>query len=190
VREARQDERQLDAGAAQLGTDRLGEPGHGVLARRVDRLARHADAGRRGGDVHDVAGAAGDHRRQRQLHAQRDAARVDRELARGPRVVLLEEGTDVHDAGVVDQHVQPAEPSLGGGEERGERVAAGDVEVAARAADLVARGGGKVAVEVADGHPRATPGQLAGGRQADAPCPAGDGHHAAGDGTGGAAHGA
>ena len=85
-----------------------------------------------------MAGAALDHRRQRELHAEDHAAGVDRELALRPGVVLLEERPDVHHARVVDEDVQRAELLLRGGQERGEALAAGHVERAAVAVQLAA----------------------------------------------------
>ena len=55
------------------------------------------------------------------------------DLAARPRVVLVQERPDVHHAGVVDQHVERAEPLGDRRQEGGERLAARDVERARRA---------------------------------------------------------
>src|SRR4051812_48680436 len=116
-----------------------------MLARRVYRLAGDADLRRHRRDVDDMAASAGDHRRQRQLHPERDAADVDVELAPRPGVVLVQEGPDVQDARVVDEDVEWTERSLDAREERREALPARDVERRAVAAELRGRARGKLA---------------------------------------------
>ena len=90
------------------------------------------------------------------------------DLPARPRVVLVQERPDVHHAGVVDEHVERAEPLGDRRQEGGERLAARDVE---RGAELAAGRLGQLRVEVADRDARAAGGERAGGREAD-PAPA------------------
>ena len=90
------------------------------------------------------------------------------DLAARPVVVLLQERADVHHARVVDEHVDRPEPVGHRGQERRERLAAGDVD---RRAERSARALGQPAVEVAGRHAGAARRQRADRGQAD-PAPA------------------
>jgi hypothetical protein len=107
----------LDAGAAELTAESVGQPGEGVLGRRVEgRIRRRPDASD-GGDVDDHSRACRDHRGQRRLDRPdcTQKVRVDK-LSRLLLGQLLE-GPEPADAGVVDEHVHPFEVAESGGDE-------------------------------------------------------------------------
>ena len=70
---------------------------------------------------------------ERELRAVDHAVQVDVDLARGGRVALLGEAAELHDPGVVDQHVERAELLLGLVEEALERRRGRSRRAAARA---------------------------------------------------------
>ncbi len=142
----------MRAHQAQLASDRLGETDDGVLGGRVRRSAGRAELAGLGGDVDDVAAVARDHPAERELHAEDHAVEVDVDHANRREVVLVDEAPDLHDAGVVDQHVERAELLLGGCEECVERVSVGHVERQRDRARSELGGGltGGVVVDVAD----------------------------------------
>ena len=113
---------------AQLAADGLGETDDGVLGRRVRGAAGRAELAGLRGDVDDVSAIARDHALERELHAEDHAVQVDVDHPPRGQVVLVDEAPDLHDAGVVDEHVERPELLLGAVEERRERVAVGDVE--------------------------------------------------------------
>lgn len=88
-------------------------------------------------------------------HPVDDAEHVDRELAGGGGIVLVDERADHHDPGIVHQDVERAEARFDVVEEPGERRRVGDVEAEpdggpAQRRCSCAR---QVGVEVADRHP-------------------------------------
>ena len=179
VGERRHDDRDVDAVRCDLVGKRRRKAHHAELGAHVDDLAGDRDQAGQGGDVDDVAAAAGDHVGQRQLASGDHAVEID--LDRGPDRLLglLEERTDRHHACVVDQYVDVA-VTIGAGlvEEGGERFAVGDVErVPGYLAELGEVGDGRLLdrhVAVADDHPRAAGQQRLGGRVPDAAGGAGD----------------
>ena len=168
--EARHHDRDLDAGAAQLGADGFGEADHAVLGGAVGRQARGGGAAGQRGDVDDVAGAARAHAPHRLLRAVDDGVQVDLELAGDARLVLLVERRDHHDPGVVDEDVERAEALLDLVEEGGEAAPVGHVEGEAdRAVGELGGGGlGGGGVEIADGDHDPLAGERAGERLTDA----------------------
>ncbi len=169
----------LDPRPAQLGAQRLGQADHGVLGRTVRRAAREpALAGDRG-ELDDVAAAAGAEALERELRADDHAHDVDvDERLRGP-VGLVDERADRHDPGVVDEHVERAEPALDLVEEPVKTGPVGHVEADAdRARSELGRGPlGERGVEVADSDPRALRDQRGRRRAPDPTAPAGDRNH-------------
>ena len=157
----------------------------------VARAGEARPAGRRG-DVHDVAAVAGGHPRQRLLHPVQHAVDVDVDHAARAFVGLVGERAEVHDPGVVDEHVERAEALLDDVEEVAHRRAVGDVELdGERSVPELARReprGGEVDVADRDLHPGAHA-RLRGGAT-DAAGAAGDRDDAAGELAGGACHGA
>jgi hypothetical protein len=130
-----------------------------VLRTGVRRATGEADARRRRGDVDDVTAAAGAHPRQCLLHPVQDPVDVDVDDPPRGRVGLGVERAQRHDPGVVDEHVERAEPSLDGVEEGPHRVALDDVDVQRdRAVTELGRGllgGGVVEIADRDLHPGA-----------------------------------
>ncbi|CAA9467672.1 MAG: hypothetical protein AVDCRST_MAG38-871 [uncultured Solirubrobacteraceae bacterium] len=173
---------ELDAGAAQLRTDRLGEADDAELAGAVGRRAGKARAPGRGGDVDDVAASSRAHAPDPLASAVDHGMEVELELADGGVVVLGLERAQRHDAGVVDQHVDRPQRRLDVVEGGGERRSVADVEGqrARRLADLGRHRGGRIAVEVEDRHRGALEREVA--RQGGADAAAGAGDH--GDLTG------
>ena len=113
---------------AQLAAHRLGQADHRVLGGRVGGASRRAVLAGLGGDVDDVTAVARDHPLQRELRAEDHAVEVDVHHAPCRQVVLVDEAADLHDPGVVDEHVHRAQLLFGPVEERRERGAVGDVE--------------------------------------------------------------
>src|SRR5690606_4896848 len=96
--------------------ERAGRGDHTALGRGIGELTEPAEPGA-GGDVDDAAAAAGNHRAGGGPRAVRDAGEVDGDDAL-PDLVreLAHPAVDV-DPGVVDEHVDRAEPALGLGEQ-------------------------------------------------------------------------
>ena len=97
------------AGQDHLLAQRLGEAADPELRGVVGGLARHADQPEQARDVHDVAVAGLDQVGQELLGAVHDAPEVD---VHDPLEVLVADLLEVAvqgDAGVVDDHVDPAE---------------------------------------------------------------------------------
>ncbi len=132
----------------QLAAHGLAQPDDGVLGGRVGGAAGGAELAGLRGDVDDVAAVAGDHLLERDLHAEDHAVEVDVDLALGRQVVLVDEAADLHDPGVVDQHVERAELALGLVEEGREGLALGHVERQRDGARAELIGGGARGVEV------------------------------------------
>src|SRR5690606_19293307 len=131
-------------------------------------------------EIDDVPVALVGEARGGQLRPQDHAADIDVDLPVGDRVGLLEERPGGHDAGVVDEHVDPAELHVGQAEELVEGSPVGDVEGQSEHRGAEARtdpGGGvlhEILVDVADGHARAGRDEGFGRRLSDAACSAGD----------------
>src|SRR5258708_39020105 len=89
---------------------------------------------------------------QRQLASEDHAAEVDVDHPLRGLVVLVDEAAELHDAGVVDEHVERPELGLRLVEELVERRAVGDVEVEAdrAATELLGRAAGRLGIDVAD----------------------------------------
>ena len=106
-----------------------------------------------------------------ELHPVEDAVDVDVDHSASGQVVLVDEPAQRHDPGVVDQHVERAEPLLDLVEEALERVASGDVELERQRPVAERRSGalGELAVEVADRDLRSLGDERTGGRFADPP---------------------
>ncbi len=166
----------LDVRVAKLGADRLGDADDEVLGAAIGGAAGKAGLAGLRGEVDDVAGAAPLHPRERQLHPVHDPVHVDVDHPLRGRVVLLDEPAQRHDPGVVDEHVERAEPLLDLVEKALERVAPGDVELERDrlAAELRGRLLRELAVEVADRDLRALAHQCPRGRLPDPAGPAGD----------------
>ena len=132
------------------------------------------------GQVHDVAVAGGDQVRQELLGAVHDAPEVDADDPVDVVVVEVLEVAGQRDAGVVDDHVDPAELLGDGRGVRRHRGAVGDVEaVAAHLAragglDQVDGLGEPGLVDVGEREQRAAAGDVEGQRAADAGAGAGD----------------
>ena len=120
VDERRHHDVDLDAGAVELGAQRLGEADDAVLAGGVGGAAGSAELAGDRGDVDDVAGAARLHAPDGLLGAVDDGVEVELELADRGRVRLLLERADRHDPGVVDDDVDRAELALDPVERGGE----------------------------------------------------------------------
>jgi hypothetical protein len=161
---------------AQLAAHGLGEADNGVLGRRVRGPSGGAELAGLRGDVDDMAAFARDHARECELHAEDDAVQVDVDHALRGQVVLVEEAADLHDACVVDEHVQRPELALGLVEKCGEGIAVGHVQrqrdgAGAEFVGGLARG---VEVDVADRHLHSLTEQRLRGRASDAAGCAGD----------------
>ena len=131
----------------QLDRHRARQVDHAALGRAVHRAARVAhDAGLRG-DVDDVAAPLAQ-RRQRRLGGEERALQVDVDGLVPECLVAVLHQHFAEDAGIVDEHVEPAE----GGERRLHRgPAAGD------RADVAGRGDGlRAGAELVEGAPRRT----------------------------------
>ena len=115
-----------------------------------------------------MAAAAALHPRERQLHPEHHPVDVDVDHPLRGQVVLVDEAAERHDPGVVDEHVERAEPLLDLVEKALERVAAGDVELERERLAAELGGGllGELAVEVADRDLRA----LGGSAPRRSPC--------------------
>ena len=89
-----------------------GEVDDGTLARAVVRLLdrRGADVAEHRRDVDDRPAAAGDHRRRAQLRQVPQRGDVDLHRRAESSSVSSSTATDAADAGVVDEHVDAAEP--------------------------------------------------------------------------------
>ncbi len=125
----------------QLAAHGLGEAHDGVLGGRVGGPAGGPVLAGLGGDVDDVAAVAGDHPLERELHAQDHAVQVDVDHPPRREVVLVDEAPDLHDPGVVDEHVDRAQLLFGSVEELREGGALGDVEWQGDRAGAQFRGG-------------------------------------------------
>jgi hypothetical protein len=180
---AEPDRRALDV---QLAAHGFGQPDDRVLGGRIRRAARRAVLPGLRGDVHHVAAVAGHHARQGDLHAVDHAVDVDVDQAHRGRLVLVEEASQRHDAGVVDEHVERPEALLGGIDEGLERVALGHVELepGGVGADLGCSLLGELGVEVPDGDLHALAREGLRRRLADAARGAGDGGDLADDDAG------
>jgi hypothetical protein len=102
---------------------------------------------------------------------------VDVDLAACDLVALVDQGGERHDAGVVDEHGERAEPALHRIEERCEGRPVGDVEIEPHhvTSERGRRRPGFVSVDVADRHASAALSERGGRRTTDAPGASGDG---------------
>lgn len=118
-----------DSAGAQLQCGRLGQPAHREFGCGVTVAGDGAGHALDRGDVDDRAAARFLHRFDHGADAQKHSGQVDVEdpLPFRKRVVL--QGADVDDAGVVDQHIDPAELGQGGGHRRVPILGLGDVEM-------------------------------------------------------------
>ncbi len=171
---------------AQLAAHRLGEPDDGVLGGGVGGAPGRAELAGLRGDVHDVPAIARHHPLERQLRPKDDTVQVDVDHAPRGQVVLVDEAAEVHDAGVVDEHVHRSELLFGAVEEGAERRAVADVEWQSDGARAQLGGGlaGHVEVHVADRDPHALAQQRLRGRLADAARGAGDRRRLPGEDSG------
>ena len=124
-----------------------------------------------------MPGTAFAHGRQRELHAVDDAEQVDLDLPARHFLRLLVEAPDPHDPGVVHEHVERAlKVTFGRGDELGEGVAVGDVELEAEGS--IAKAGCDLprdfTIEVAQRNTPAGADELAGGLGPDAAARSGD----------------
>jgi hypothetical protein len=102
---------------------------------------------------------------------------VDVDHAPRGQVVLVDEATDLHDPGVVDQHVERSQLLLGSVQEGREGVAVGHVQRQGHRARAELRSGRTCGLEVhvADRHLHAVAQERFGGRTSDPACGARDG---------------
>lgn len=163
---------------------RFGEPDDRVLGRAVGGQARECAHARERCDVDNMP-AAVRHSRRGEFRTGEDAAQVDGDHAVGHVVGLVGEAAGRHDARVVHQHVQWAEPLLGRIEEPRERCPVGDVE--RQPAHQTAGHFGKLGrglldqrgIDVAERDPRTCAQKCRARRPADPSGSAGDRHHLA-----------
>jgi hypothetical protein len=85
---------------------------HPELGAHVDDLPRNRDQSGQRRDVDDVAAAARDHVRQRQLATGQHPVQVDLDRGADRLLGLFEERADRHHARVVDQHIDVPPPSV------------------------------------------------------------------------------
>ena len=177
VDQARHDHRDLDPGVAQLDARSLRQADDAVLGGAVRGQVREPAAPGDRRHVDDVAGPARDHPPHRLLRAVDDGAQVEVELAGDALRALVDERRDGHDPGVVDEHVERAEPLLDLVEEGDQPGVIGHVEPEPERGLAERRGRllGRLAIEVADGHAGALAGQRLRDGAADSAAAAGDG---------------
>jgi hypothetical protein len=183
---------EVDVGShqPQLSAHGLGQANHRVLGGRIGGAAGRAVLAGLRGDVDDVPAIARDHPLQRQLHAGDDPVQVDVDHPPRGEIVLVDEAADLHDPGVVDEHVDRPKLLFGAVEEGGEGGPVGDVQ---RRGDRTGPelGGGPLGgrqIDVADGHPHPLTQQRLSARLADPARGAGDRRGLAGEDTGLSGH--
>ncbi len=129
-----------------------------------------------------MAAAAGKHPGDREFAAQQNPVQIHVDNPPGEVVAFLGEGSQRHDASVVDKYVQRSQLVFGFVQEVSERRPIGDVELHADAAQLGGDLAGQLAVQVADRrHPRASGQQRPCGGEADTASAAGDRDGLSGD---------
>ena len=102
------DGRDVDPVARELGAEGVGEADQGEFAGLYGSHVRDGDFAADRGDVDDPAAARAAHVRDGLLDRLNGAQKCSPSPSRSPRRRHVVEGADFDDAGVVDQHVDPA----------------------------------------------------------------------------------
>ena len=121
-----------------LLAQRLRERVHAELRQVVDRRAEVREAAGDGRHVDDVAAALLAHDRQRRVRAVQEAEQVHLDHPAPLARVGADHGPEQHHAGVVDEHVEPAQLLLGARDERVRLCLVGDVGLDRERAPAVA----------------------------------------------------
>jgi hypothetical protein len=130
-----------------------------------------------------MATVAWDHARQRELGAEDHAVQIDVDHPPRRLIALVDEPPNLHDPGVVHEHVDRAELALGLVQEAGERVAVGHVQRQGHSAPTELCGGPirLLGIDVADRDPHALAQQRLRSGSPDPARSAGDGRRLSGE---------